>query len=82
MSPTIVLGFVLATLYGLVFYVLFDRGWLKLVFYWIVGVVGFFLGQWLADLVGLHMFTIGETNIIEGTVTSLLSLVAARSWRR
>jgi len=82
MSPALIFGFVLATLYGLVFYVLFGHGWLRLVFYWLVSVVGFFLGQWVAGLLGLAIFNIGELRVVEGTLVSWLSLVAVQTWRR
>ena len=82
MSPAIVFGFVLATLYGLVFYVIFGYGWLRLTFYWLVSLVGFFLGQWIAGLLGLAIFNIGELRVIEGTLASWLSLWTVRVWRR
>jgi len=82
MIPSLVFGFVLATLYGLVFYVFFGRGWLRLVSYWLVSVVGFFLGQWAVGLLGLAIFNIGELRVIEGTIVSWLSLWTIRVWRR
>jgi hypothetical protein len=82
MTPSLVFGFVLATLYGLVFYVFFGRGWLRLVSYWLVSVVGFFLGQGAAGLLGLAIFNIGELRVIEGTIVSWLSLWTIRFWRR
>ena len=80
--PSIILGFVLSSLYGLVFYVLMAHGWWRLLFYWVVGVGGFFLGQFIASAVGLNIFNIGETNLIEGTVASWLGLLAVRTWTR
>jgi hypothetical protein len=82
MSPAIVLGFILATFYGLVFYLISGHGWLRLFFYWLVSVVGFFLGQWVAGWLGLAIFNIGELRVIEGTVVSWLSLWTVRVWRR
>lgn len=82
MTPSLVFGFVLATLYGLAFYLVFGHGWLRLVFYWLVSVVGFFLGHWAAGLLGLAIFNVGELRVIEGTVVSWLSLLTVRVWRR
>jgi hypothetical protein len=82
MSPAIIFGFILATLYGLVFYVIFGRGWLRLILYWLVGVGGFILGQWFAGLLGLAIFNIGELRVVEGTVVSWLGLWTMRVWRR
>lgn len=81
MSPAFLFAFVLASLYGLGFYVIFGRGWLRLVVYWLVGVLGFFLGQGIAQLVGLGIFNLGEISLFEGTLVSWLCLLAARVWR-
>lgn len=81
LSPSFVLALTLSTLYGLVFYLVFGHGWLRLIFYWLLGVVGFFLGEWIAHAVGLAVFNIGELNLVEGTLISWVSLFAARVWR-
>ncbi len=81
-SPAIVLAFIIASLYGLVFYLVFGRGWLRLGLYWLVGVVGFAVGQWLGSLVGLALLNIGSVNLVEGTLLSWVSLFAVRAWRR
>lgn len=81
MTPAIVFAFVLSSLYGLVFYAIFGHGWLRLVFYWLIGVLGFFLGQGIARLVGLAVFNVGEVNLVEGTLVSWLGLLAFRAWR-
>jgi len=82
MSPAFVFSSVLAGLYGLVFYVIVGHGWWRLVLYWLVSVLGFFLGQGIAQLIGLAMFKIGEVNVVEGTLTSWLILGAVHAWRR
>ncbi len=81
-SPSFILALTLATLYSLIFFLFFGRSWLRLVFYWAVGVIGFFLGQWIAKLIGLSIFNLGDVNLVEGTVVSWVSLFAARAWRR
>ncbi len=81
-SPSITLVLALATLYSLVFFLVFGHGWLRLFFYWIVGIVGFSLGQWIANVVGLSIFSIGEVNLIEGSLVCWVSLFAVRAWRR
>jgi hypothetical protein len=82
MPPSIILGFILSTLYGLVFFLVIGHGWLRFLFYWAVGVAGFFLGQWIADLVGLSIFSLGDLNLVEGTAVSWVALFAVRAWRR
>lgn len=81
-SPSFILALTLATLYSLIFFLFFGQSWLRLVFYWAVGVIGFFLGQWIANLIGLSIFNLGDVNLVEGTVVSWISLFAARAWRR
>jgi hypothetical protein len=81
-SPSFILALTLATFYSLVFFLFFGHGWLRLGLYWAIGVIGFFLGQWIAKLIGLSIFNLGDLNLVEGTVVSWVSLFAARAWRR
>ena len=81
LHPSAVLAFLLASAYGLGFYLILGHGWLRLALYWLVGVIGFFLGEALANLVGLAIFNIGEMNLVEGTLVSWLGLFAVRAWR-
>lgn len=82
LSPSFILALTLSTLYGLVFYLVFGHGWFRLALYWILGVCGFFLGEWIAHAVGLALFNIGQMNLVEGTLVSWFGLFAARAWRR
>jgi hypothetical protein len=81
-SPSIILALVIATLYSFVFFLVFGHGWLRFLFYWAVGVSGFFLGQGVANLVGLSILSLGDLNLVEGTVVSWVGLFAVRAWRR
>ncbi len=81
-TPSIVFAFVLASVYGLAFYLIFGHGWARLGLYWVSGVLGFFLGNWLASLLGLSLLTVGTVNPIEATVLSWASLFVARAWHR
>jgi len=81
-SPSITLALVLSTFYSLVFFLIFGHGWLRLFFYWTVGTIGFFLGEWIANIVGLSIFNLGDLNLVEGTLVCWVSLFAARAWRR
>lgn len=80
--PSIALSFVIASLIGLAFYLLFGRGWLRLFVYWLVAVVGFFIGQIITTLLSFSLFPIGSTNLIESTVTCLIALFVMRAiWK-
>lgn len=81
--PSLVLAFVIASIYGLAFYLLFGRGWLGLAIYWLVGLVGFGLGQILSSVLSFSLLPIGSVNAIEGSITSLIALLLTRTlWKR
>ncbi len=81
-SPAYVLAFLIASIYGLVFFLLFGQDWHQLALFWGIAVVGFFFGQSIAKAIGLALFNIGAVNLAEGTLGSAVGLVAARAWRR
>ncbi len=81
-SPALVFAFVLASLYGLVFFLIFGHGWARLGLYWIAALVGFAAGQWMAGAIGLGVFDVGAAHLVEGTVASGLCLLAVRALRR
>ncbi len=76
--PALLFSFLLASVYGLAFYILFGRGWLMLGLYWAVAVAGFFVGQLVSRLIGLILIPIGSVNVIEATFLSIIALLAAR----
>ena len=82
LSPAVVLAFVIASLYGLVFYLVFGRGWARIPLYWLTGLAGYAIGQWLGSAIGLSLLNIGSVNLVEGTLVSWASLFAIRAWRR
>jgi hypothetical protein len=82
LSPPIVLGFVIGSLCGLIFFLIFGRGWARLFLYWGIGVLGLVVGQWLGDRVGLGLFMIGDVRPIEGVLFSWLSLFFTRGLTR
>jgi hypothetical protein len=79
---TLVLALVIASLYALVFYVIFGHGWLRLIFYLIVSTAGFALGHFLASVIGSSWLYIGALNFAEATIVSWVFLFAARAWQR
>lgn len=78
----LVLGLIIASVYGLVFYLVLGHGRLRLVGYWLVALVGFGAGHWIAGTLGLGIANIGELRIVEGTLVSVAGLFAARAWWR
>jgi hypothetical protein len=79
---SITLSFVIGSLIGLTFYLLFGRGWLRLAVYWLVALAGFFLGQTVTTLLNFSLFPIGSVNLVEAAATSLVALLLTRAvWK-
>lgn len=82
LSPALVLGVIISSLYGLVFYLVYGRGWRGLALYWVVAMLGFALGQWGSNLLGLTLVRVGAVNLFEATLASWLSLLVVHAlWR-
>jgi hypothetical protein len=80
--PTIALSILIASIIGLGFYLVFGRGWLRLVVYWLVAVVGFFVGQIVATFLQFSLLPVGAVNLVEATATCLIALFATRAiWK-
>ncbi len=81
--PALLLSFLLASVYGIAFFLFSGRRWIELALYWVTAVIGFAVGQLVSRLVGLNLLPIGEVSVVEATVTSLIALVLFRMlWQR
>ena len=80
-SPAFALGLVIASAYGLVFFLAFGKGWTRLLVYWSAGVIGFALGQWFSNAAAFSLLSIGSVSILEGTLMSWIALFAVRAIR-
>jgi hypothetical protein len=81
--PSLILSFVVASLIGLGFYLLFGRGWLRLAAYWLVALAGFALGQAVTTLVRFGLMPIGQVNVLEAGLTALIALFVTRAlWKQ
>lgn len=76
MSPSIVLGLMLGSVYGLLWHACLGRRWLWLPLYWIIGLLGFCGGCILAVLGNSPFLRLGTLPLAEGTVGALLALAA------
>jgi len=79
--PALVLSLIIATVYGLLFYLWQGRTLRDLFFFWLAAVVGFASGQVVGMLLDVSLWTVGQVRIAEGTLLSILFLVLAR-WLR
>jgi len=76
MSPSIVLGVLLGSVYGLLCHALVGRAWRHLPLYWLAGLAGFFAGFALSAAVGSNPIRLGTVPLVETTVASIVALVA------
>ncbi len=79
--PALVFSLIIATVYGLLFYLWQGRTLRDLLFFWLAAVVGFASGQVVGMLLDVIPWTVGQVHIAESTLLALLFLVLAR-WLR
>ena len=79
--PALVFSIIIATVYGLLFYLWQGRTLRDLLFFWLAAVVGFASGQVVGMLLDVISWTVGQVHVAEGTLLALLFLVLAR-WLR
>ena len=77
-SPSLTLGFILATLYGAAWHVLFGGDARRLAFFLIAGWLGFALGQFAGVAFTVTIFDVGPLHTLSATIGALLALFLAR----
>lgn len=77
-TPTLLLAFTLATLYGAGFHLWQGGGARRLMLYLLAGWLGFALGHFLGDILGVRLLAIGTLNAFTATLGSAIALFAAR----
>lgn len=80
-SPVFILGSTIASLWSAAFHVLFGRRLLELVLFWFVGILGFFLGQLVGEVLGLNWLMLGQIHLLEATAACWASMAVVR-WLR
>ncbi len=78
MPPRLLLSFLMAGMYGALFHVWRGRSFRELPLYLIAALLGFVLGDLAGDAIGLDIFMIGPTHIIEASLGSWGMLFIAR----
>ncbi len=73
--PTLFLGLVLATLYGALFHLWRGGHVGRLVLYLILSLIGFWIGQFIGNLLSISFDTIGQLHVVSATLGSLIFLV-------
>jgi hypothetical protein len=77
-TAALLLGFTLSTLYGAGFHLWQGGGAKKLALFLLAGWLGFALGHWVGDALGIRIMMVGALNWFTATLGSALALFAAR----
>ncbi|MCD6519508.1 MAG: hypothetical protein J7M05_06270 [Anaerolineae bacterium] len=77
-SPALLISSTLATMWAALFHLLLGRSFVDLVLYWFVGLIGFAIGQGIAEALGFHWLLVGQVHIIEGTLCCWIAMLVAR----
>ena len=81
MSPYFLLSILIGGAYGAAFHIWQGKTLKDIVYYLLAGVIGFGLGQALANFFAWQLFLIGPLHIIEASLSCWLVLFIAR-WLR
>ncbi|MGM0400979.1 MAG: hypothetical protein ACQEQT_06735 [Chloroflexota bacterium] len=77
-SPLFVFASALATFWAAVFHLLLGKNLIDLVLYWFIGLMGFAVGQAMAEVFRLHWLLVGQIHVLEGTLSCWLAMFVAR----
>jgi hypothetical protein len=77
-SPSVTFGFILATLYGAGFHLLFGGDARRLALFLLASWLGFTLGHIFGVLFAVEVLSIGPLHTLSATSGALLALFAAR----
>jgi len=77
-SPQFIVGSAIATALASLFHLLLGRGWRDLLLYWFIALVGFAVGQGMANILGLSLYMLGRVHVIEAAISCWLAMLVAR----
>ncbi|HHX66356.1 MAG TPA: hypothetical protein GX702_15880 [Chloroflexi bacterium] len=77
-SPLFLITSTLATMWAALFHLLLGKRLIDLVLYWFVGLIGFAVGQAMADVLALEWLQVGQVHLIEGTLGCWIAMLVAR----
>ena len=81
-APTLTFGFILATIFGAVFHLIFGGDVRRLAIFLLVGWFGFLLGHLLGGNFGISVFNVGSLHILGATVGAFTLLFLAHFMTR
>jgi hypothetical protein len=74
----LVLGFLLASVYGAIFHLIFGGSLRRILLYLAAAWAGFLLGQLVGDFLNLEWFKVGKIHLLSASVGAWALLLAAR----
>lgn len=77
-TATLVLSLILASIYAGAFHVFKGKVLVELPIFWAAGVVGFIIGELVAQVLRLNFLMIGELHVVEASAVSIACLFIAR----
>jgi hypothetical protein len=73
----LVLGFLLASIYGAAFHLIFGGPLKHIVLYLAVAWLGFFIGQFIGDFLNIEVLKLGKIHLVSASVGAWLMLFVA-----
>ena len=73
--PSIVFGFLIATIYGVIFHLIRGGNFGRLILYIILAWIGFWIGQFLANQLELTFLRVGSLNLGMATIFSIITIL-------
>jgi hypothetical protein len=73
--PSIAFGFLIATVYGVIFHLIRGGGFGKLILYILLAWIGFWIGQILANQLDLTFLRLGSLNLGMATIFSFMTIL-------
>jgi uncharacterized membrane protein YeaQ/YmgE (transglycosylase-associated protein family) len=77
-GPSITFGFIIATLLGACFHLIFGGDARRLALFLLAGWIGFGLGHFLGILFEIDLFNVGSLRMLSAVVGALTALTVAR----
>jgi hypothetical protein len=78
-GPALILGFILATLFGASFHLIFGGDARRLALYLLTGWVGFGIGHLLGVTLNVNFLNIGPLRVVSASIGALVALFAANA---
>jgi hypothetical protein len=76
-SPSLTLGFILATLFGAVFHLIFGGDARRLALFLLAGWIGFGLGHVVGGMINFRFLNIGSLYVLPAGLGAIIALIVA-----